>query len=162
MRPHRLRDFPYIGIQRYFLTICAFSRRRHFVNPALVEAVHAQFLRTSIESEFAVLAYCFMPDHVHLLVEGLCETSDLATFVATAKQRAAYAARAFVQGRLWQEGYFERVLRDEDDSFNVARYVINNPVRAGLVASPHEYPFLGSSVLTKDDLIGSCAWSSGG
>jgi hypothetical protein len=42
---------------------------------------------------------------------------------------------------LWQEGYFDRVLREEDDVFDVARYVLKNPVRA------------------TDDFIGSCAWS---
>ena len=160
MRPKRLRDFPYLGIQRYFLTICTFARRRHFTNAAVVDAVHTAFLRTCADFEFAILAYCYMPDHVHLLVEGLSEASDLSALVATAKQRAAYAGRRLARGRLWQEGYFERVLRDDDDTFNVARYVVNNPVRAGLVASPRDYPFLGSAVLDKDDLIGSCVWSS--
>ena len=55
--------------------------------------------------------------------------------------------------RLWQKGYYERVLRDEDASAEIIRYILANPVRSGLVAEPAEYPFWGSGVHTRDDLI---------
>ena len=101
-----------------------------------------------------------MPDHLHVLAEGLAEGSRLRPFVALAKQRAAFLMRSQRPGRLWQKGYFERVLRDGDDTFNVARYIVQNPVRAGLVRSPDVYPFTGgSSILTKEQLIGSCIWN---
>ena len=100
-----------------------------------------------------------MPDHAHLLIEGVAGNADFRRFATLSKQRSGYAVRSLIAGRLWQKGYFERVLRDEDDTFHVARYVVNNPVRAGFVRSPADYPFLGSSVLSKDDLIGSCMWS---
>ena len=160
MRPRRLDGFNYTGPQRYFLTICTFERRRHFIEATLVTRVHEQILRTAAEFGSAILAYCFMPDHLHLLVEGTAEHSDLRAFVALAKQRAAFAMRRILANRLWQKGYFERVLRDDDDTFNVARYVVQNPLRAGLVQSPFDYPFMGSSLLSKEQLIGSCMWKS--
>jgi hypothetical protein len=49
-------------------------------------------------------------------------------------------------------------LRADDDTFNVARYVVQNPVRAGLVQSPEQYPFMGSSILSREQLIESCMW----
>ena len=159
MRPRRLPGYSYTGPQQYFLTLCTFERRRHFVSRATVSIVNEQFLRTATDFEFAILAYCFMPDHLHLLVEGTADHSTLAPFVSLAKQRAGFATRALVLPRLWQTGYFERVLRDDDDAFNVARYVVQNPVRAGLVESPGDYPFTGSSLVTKDQLIGSCQWN---
>ncbi len=159
MRPRRLPGYSYSGPQQYFLTLCTFERRRHFVNGATVSIVNDQFLRTAVDSKFAILAYCFMPDHLHLLVEGMGEESALQPFVSLAKQRSGFAARAFALPRLWQTGYFERVLRGDDDAFNVARYVVQNPVRAGLVRAPDEYPFTGSSILSKDQLIGSCQWN---
>jgi len=158
MRPRRLDGFDYLGPQRYFLTICTFERRRHFTDGAVVTLVYDQFLRTGTAFEFAILAYCFMPDHLHVLAEATGENSRLQPFAALAKQRAAFVTRSLLRARLWQKGYFERVLRNEDDTFNVARYVVQNPVRAGLVRSPDEYPFTGSSILTKDQLIGSCMW----
>ena len=160
MRPRRLDGFDYTGPQRYFLTLCTFERHRHFVSRMIVSSVHQQFMRTATRFEFAILAYCFMPDHLHLLAEGVGEHSDLPAFVALAKQRAAFVTRVTLPTHLWQKGYFERVLRDDDDTFNVARYVVQNPLRAGLVRSAADYPFMGSSILTKEQLIGSCMWKS--
>jgi putative transposase len=159
VRPRRLDAFHYTGRQRYFLTTCTFARRRHFTKTGIVDLAYREFLRTSTQFDFAILAYCFMPDHAHLLIEGATDNADFRGFAMLSKQRSGYAVRSLISGRLWQKGYFERVLRDEDDTFNVARYVLNNPARAGLVSSPAQYPFLGSAVLSRDDLIGSCMWS---
>ena len=96
-----------------------------------------------------------MPDHVHLLVEGKTATADLRRFIKRAKQGAgqAYAHRAGV--RLWQNGYYDRVLRPADDAKAVARYIIWNPVRAGLACVPSEYAHIGSDVWALDELIES-------
>jgi REP element-mobilizing transposase RayT len=65
-----------------------------------------------------------MPDHLHLVVEGLAETSDLRRFIKVMKQRAAYVFRVtFKVPFLWQEGYYERVLRSDEASGIVVRYV---------------------------------------
>jgi hypothetical protein len=55
--------------------------------------------------------------------------------------------------RLWQKGYYERVLRDEEPTTDIIRYIIANPVRAGLVIEPGDYPFWGSGVYTRDGLL---------
>ena len=94
-----------------------------------------------------------MPDHVHLLLEGLSESSDLQRFVTLAKQRSGWMFARRSREWLWQEGFYDRVLREGDDVGSVARYVIANPVRAGLVASPAEYPYLGSDVWSLDELL---------
>ena len=103
-----------------------------------------------------------MPDHLHLLVEGLSDAASLRSFVSLAKQHSAFSNRHRVRPRLWQKGYFERILREDDDPFNVARYVVQNPVRAGLVRSATEYPYTGSAILTRDQLIESCMWNPEG
>jgi putative transposase len=105
--------------------------------------------------QFAVLAYCFMPDHVHLVIEGLTDTADLARFAKMAKQRAGAAFAMATGGPLWQEGYYEHVLRADEDVKRVIRYVLANPVRGELVASPEEYPYLGSDRWALGDLLGS-------
>jgi putative transposase len=159
VRPRRLDHHSYSGPQQYFLTICTYQRLRHFVDGALVADVHDRFLRTAVENEFAILAYCYMPDHLHLLAEGLSDEANLRSFVSLAKQHSAFCTRHRVKPRLWQKGYFERVLREEDDLFNVARYVVQNPVRAGLVRFPDDYAFIGSTILTKEQLTESCMWN---
>jgi REP element-mobilizing transposase RayT len=102
-----------------------------------------------------------MPDHIHILAEGKAKSADLCMFVNIAKQRSAFVARRWIRGRLWQAGYFDRVLREDDSAFAVARYIVQNPVRAGLVRSPVEYPFCGSSVWSKEELVESTMWRPG-
>jgi len=114
-----------------------------------------EFLRVAEREHFAVLAYCFMPDHLHMLVEGTSDTSDLLSFVKIAKQCSGRMHVTVHGTLLWQEGYHERVLRPSEDVRSVARYVIDNPVRAGLVKTPLAYPFLGSGVWSVRDLLDS-------
>jgi putative transposase len=154
-RPLRIPGFDYKGRYRYFLTFCTLDRQKLFVDSATVTPTHEQFRRTSAEEGFEVLAYCFMPDHAHLLVEGTDDSSDLRQFCKLAKQRSGSVHARSGRGRLWQEGYHDRVLRREDDIREIARYILNNPVRAGLVVTPAEYPYLGSDKWTVAELVGS-------
>jgi hypothetical protein len=57
--------------------------------------------------------------------------------------------------RLWQRYGFERVLRQEETTQVVARYILENPIRAGLVTRVEDYPFLGSFVYTLAQLLDS-------
>ena len=96
-----------------------------------------------------------MPDHLHVLVEGRSEHADIAKFVARFRQSSGYGYRQQCGARLWQDGYYDHVLRDEDDTLEVARYIVANPVRAGLCRNAREYPHTGSSRYSLDELFGS-------
>jgi len=142
-RPKRLSKFDYIGRARYFLTFCTYERQKVFTDDEVVKTTLEQFRRTASIEKFAILAYCLMPDHAHLLVEGTEATSDLKRFAKMAKQRSGGVHRRRCGQRLWQEGYFERVLRDGDDVRSIAQYIVDNPIRAGLVERPDQYPHVG-------------------
>jgi putative transposase len=131
-----------------------------FVEPEPVELVTAQFLRAAAELSFDLIAYCFMPDHVHVVAEGKSEDADLKRFVSRAKQLSGYHYGQRFGKRLWQRYSYERVLRDDESTRDVVRYVLENPVRAGLVDAIEKYPFIGSSVYSREDLIDfAYAWS---
>ena len=152
-KPEHLKTFDYLGPHRYFLTFCTFERRHIFLTRERTEAVHEQFLRASVDEGFAVLAYCFMPDHVHLLVEAQATDSDCRRFITRAKQLSAFHFHKMFGQRLWQRYGFERTLRSTDATLSVARYIVENPIRAGLVERIHDYPFLGSSVYSLDEIL---------
>jgi putative transposase len=155
-RPQPLRTFDYLGLHRYFLTfctLCTHERRRLFVSADHVALVYAQFLRVASESHVAILAYCFMPDHVHLLTEGQSDDSDGRRLIARAKQRSGFHFKKQFGRQLWQRYGFERTLRAGDSTLRVARYILENPVRAGLVARIQDYPFLGSNVYTVEQIL---------
>ena len=86
-RPGRLRGFSYSGRFTYFLTFCTSDRVQVFRDAAIVSLVSEQIVRTAGEQRFAVLEYCFMADHLHLLVRGLTAGSNLQQFAKMTKQR---------------------------------------------------------------------------
>lgn len=96
-----------------------------------------------------------MPDHAHLLVESFSEQANLRKFVNSSQQRSAYAHACAKRERLWQDGYYDRVLRPSEDPKWVARYILENPVRGKLVTTPLDYPFLGSDVWSVEELLAS-------
>jgi putative transposase len=152
-KPNHLRTSSYVGLQRYFLTFCTDRRRQSLTTAPVVELVLAQFQRAAADDQFAILAYCFMPDHVHLLIEGESDSSDCLRFIARAKQFAgAHYAKSF-GGRLWQRYGYEHVLRDDEQTLAVARYILENPVRAKLVARPQDHPFLGSARYSVSEIL---------
>jgi len=93
-----------------------------------------------------------MPDHLHLLLEGKSKEADFKRFVSSFKQTTGYyhsqnAAQGFNPDdspKLWQPSYYDHVLRNEEDLQKVAAYILNNPVRKGLVEHYREYDFSGS------------------
>jgi REP element-mobilizing transposase RayT len=157
-RPHRLDTFSYVGFAHYFLTLCTFDRSRAFIHADVVDRTMTHFRNAAAQERFALVVYCLMPDHAHFLVAGVDEQSDLRRFVASAKQRSGYAHARAKRERLWQKGYYDRILRPNEDPKWVARYILENPVRAQLAESPREYRFLGSDVWDIEELIrwGKC------
>jgi REP-associated tyrosine transposase len=156
MPPRRLRRLPrtdaYIGRNRYFVTIRVWDKQPAFTNAQLVETCRVQIAAACLASGFISLVECYMPDHLHLLLEGITGTADLRKCMKDAKQRTGYYARKLGIGRLWQSGYYERILRQDDSLSRYADYIINNPVKAGLVAKASEYPHVFDHSTRKPDL----------
>ena len=160
--PEHLRTFGYIGLYRYSLRFSTHAQRQIFTCREVVDLILEQFSRSATEQQFAILAYCFMPDYVHLLVEGQAETSDCKRFIARAKQYSGFYYLKQYRDRLWQRYGFERVLRNEEITMVVARYILANPVRGGLVDRVEDYPFSGSLVYTLQQLLEGVSASSSG
>ena len=140
-RPSRLRSFDYIGEHEYFVTCCVYDRKKIFVDSDVVDCVRREFLWTCEERLFLSRVSVFMPDHVHFLVRAEMPDGAFLPFMKTMRQRTAVAYRRLRGERLWQSGYYERVLRPSDDWGEVARYIQENPVRNGLVEDWKANPF---------------------
>jgi hypothetical protein len=88
-----------------------------------------------------------------MLVEATSEASDFCAFVKLFKQTTGFEyCRRTRQRRLWQPGYHEHILRSDEVTEAVARYILENPIRAGLAESFGEYPFAGSGVFSLEQL----------
>ena len=140
----RLEDFNYKGFFRYFVTICTYNKECVFKNDLLVEWLTDTLREKSNSFGFKVWAYCFMPDHLHLLIEGKDSNSDMKRFISSCKQSTGFSYKKKTGLPPWQINYYEHVLRREEDTIDVARYIFNNPVRKGLVDDFRKYKSLGS------------------
>src|SRR4029453_11419688 len=66
--------------------------------------------------------------------------------------RTGFAWKQRTRDRLWQEGYYDHIVRENDPVVGIVRYILNNPFRAGLVADGAAYRFSGSSRFTQEEL----------
>ncbi|MGE7992307.1 REP-associated tyrosine transposase [Pseudomonas sp. NPDC089554] len=124
----------------YLITTITHQREPLFQH--LINARHVVRQMRQSDYEFASrsLAWVVMPDHVHWLIE--LQQVTLGTLMRRFKSRVGIALRkaGVPQKRVWQPGYQDRALRREEDVRRVARYIVANPLRAGLVSSIREYP----------------------
>jgi putative transposase len=139
----RLSDFDYRGEYAYHVTIRTAGSSRPFEENSMDFGITEYLEREAAAADFRVLAYCFMPDHVHLLMQGSAPESDLRRFVSRFKQQAGFAYKQRTQKQLWQTSYFDRTLRRDEDLQTVADYIFQNPVKAGMVDDAHSHRFSG-------------------
>ena len=91
---------------------------------------------------YYLLEVVVMTDHVHMLVHPF--DFSLKVIMRRIKGVSSRDINRLLRrnGRLWQQGYFDRILRRDEDVRKKAEYVAANPVRAGLVTTPDEYRWL--------------------
>ncbi len=82
-----------------------------------------------------------MPDHVHWLLE-LAERGSLSSIVQQCKSVSAHGINKHLnrRGKVWQAGFHDHALRTEESLIAAARYIVANPIRAGLCDRIEEYP----------------------
>ena len=117
--------------QIYHLTLTCANRRPVFSDPYL--AKHAVYSIKRLTPEATTIAFVIMPDHIHWLMQ-LNDRKNLSHTVRLLKIFISHKA-----GKIWQKGFYDHALRKEEDIKNIARYIILNPVRAGIVKTIREY-----------------------
>ena len=107
-------------------------------------AVIARYLISDDFSRHAEpVAWVVMPDHLHVLFQ-LQSYFSLSEVVQRLKSRSAFLVNrlsANNRGQIWQPGFYDHALRNDESLRHVARYIVRNPVRAGLVKRVGDYPF---------------------
>ncbi len=86
----RLKNFNYRGPYRYFVTICTDNKRKIFIQEEPVKQIIDILRESSKLFGFRIWAYCFMPDHLHLLLEGTEDKSDFKKFISQFKQSTGF------------------------------------------------------------------------
>ena len=142
-RPPRLeRIFQSYDTPLYFVTFNTHARRPVLGTPAVHEAL-ISFGNAGIDRGVAIGRYVIMPDHVHLFVRG-SKDFVLSQWVRMLKRSLSKALDA--EPPHWQHGFFDHLLRHSESYAEKWEYVRQNPIRAGLVHEPDDWPHAGEIV----------------
>ena len=127
--------------QLYLITTVTEMRASTFADFETALAV-ARSIHAGAAAPSRLWCWVLMPDHWHGVVE-LDETDTLASMMRRFKARTAKATNQSRQSaaRVWQKGYHDHALRATEELLGVARYVVANPVRAGIVRRIRDHPF---------------------
>ncbi|MCX6937992.1 MAG: transposase [Verrucomicrobia bacterium] len=142
-RPPRINPFGDNKWPVYFITCCALQRRPWLAKPEIHVAWQEFGLRGKAMG-VSIGRYVIMPDHMHFFVR-LAPERRLDMTVRGLKRVLSNAVAGEDRGE-WQPGFFDHVLRREESLSEKWNYVVNNPVRAGLVNDAAEWPFTGEIV----------------
>lgn len=143
--PRLAREF-YQGDAVIHWTLTVFDHGQGWLN----EIFHVQFrellLHVAVREKLVCPVYCLMPDHIHLMWLGLALESD--QFIGMAFLRT-YLEPLLTPHRFQPQAY-DHVLKEEERRRNAFAktcfYILDNPVRAGLVANPSAWKFSGAVV----------------
>jgi len=117
-----------------------------FGEDLVVEGLLRQLRQSARAHRFAIHAYCFVPNQVSLLLEGLAHSSPLRRFIRDWKRETTLDYRKTTGMELWQRGHVDQMLSPGECTHDVARYVVETPVRGGFVATASEHRYSGSDV----------------
>ncbi|MDP2785746.1 MAG: transposase [Sulfurimicrobium sp.] len=127
--------------QAYHVTACTEARRPIFRDFACARLLVAEMRRLHEAGLLDSLAWVIMPDHLHWLFQ-LGEHETLSATIKRLKARSALVIGQHIgQGTpVWQRGFHDHAIRRDEDLLVMARYIIANPLRAGLVEHIGDYP----------------------
>jgi putative transposase len=121
----------------FFVTSATYNRRRLFRVPANSELFLETLQHYRREGHYKLHAFVVMPDHIHLILTPQAITLERAVgFI-----KGGFSHRIASNFPVWQRGFIDHRIRDADDRAIRRTYLLNNPVRAKLVATRERYPY---------------------
>jgi putative transposase len=123
---------------------------------AEVVKTFAAMLQASTEKHACIVPiYCFMPDHLHLILHGENPNSDTWKAVVLFKQRSGFGLEQHRPKVHWQKDFYDHIIRRDEDLGAQIRHIAANPVRKGLVKDWRDYPHTGAIGIDLDAVINS-------
>src|SRR5438093_6145869 len=144
IRKQRLRrlDIVFVHSPIYFVTACTQNRRNILAMPA----THETFLRFGKAGPLHgswIGAYVIMPNHLHVFVAIDDQKIAISAWMKSLKNTWKTLRENGVAPPHWQKTFFDHLLRSSESYSEKWNQVRENPVRAGLVASAEDWPYVG-------------------
>lgn len=138
-RSVRLPGFDYREHAPYHVIICAREGSRPFSTVPLAAATCNILEEMAASLNFYLAAYCLMPDHLHILLSPAGSKLSLCEVIGRFKGKTTNNSWKFGwQGQLWQDRFYDHIVRKDESITETAKYILDNPMRASLGES---YPY---------------------
>ena len=145
-RKHRLTPDLYKGNICCAFTCCIKDRFPLFVDNEPFKLFEEKLLASLKKFHCDAHVYLFMPDHVHLLLDSEYDEGDVRKAIIDFKQQTGYWFSKNKPAIKWQKDFYDHVLRKEEDLEKHVYYILENPIRKGLVTDWKKYPYKGSTI----------------
>ena len=130
----------------YFITTCTYRRKPLLADPSpRLQSWSAEWQTARDRHGWAIGRYVIMPDHVHFFCAPELEAKPLPIFMGFWKEWTSKGIKRQLSlaSPLWQDEFFDHVLRSSESYSEKWNYVRDNPVRAGLVTNADDWPWQG-------------------
>jgi len=154
-KQHRLPREHYQSEITTAFTLCINNKIPLFNEPAVVHDFINILIAALENSNCIAPVYCFMPDHLHIILTGKTVDADLWKTVVSYKQKTGYWLSRNMPTARWQKDFYDHIIRTEKTIATQVRYIQDNPVRMGIAPSWQEYPHKGSIGCSLDDVLNS-------
>ncbi|OGW45269.1 MAG: hypothetical protein A2078_07130 [Nitrospirae bacterium GWC2_57_9] len=152
-KTHRLDRELYRGVVSVSFTLCIQDKKRLFIEPNSVQTFINILTELIQKTPSKVPVYCFMPDHLHLLIQGTSSESDVWKTVVSFKQKTGFWLASNKPEIKWQKDFYDHVVRNHEKFAVLVRYILDNPVRKGLARSWEDYPYKGAVGYELNDVL---------
>lgn len=150
-KKHRLNPDVYIGERPIAFTICTKDRATIFTNHKIFKLFEEILIKELTSFNCCSFVHLFMPDHAHFVLGGNDSNSEVKKCLDMFKQKTGFYIAKNLKNIRWQKDYYDHILKNEENLEVHVKYILNNPVRAGLVDYWKNYPYKGSTVYNLDE-----------
>ena len=143
---HRLDPEVYNGERIISFTLGIKNKKIFFTTNDVYTTFKEILLNELKNFNCSAYVYLFMADHVHLTLAGNDSSSNIKKCLDMFKQKTGFWLSQNHADIKWQKDYYDHILRSKENLEIHIKYILNNPVRAGLVENWKYYPFKGSTI----------------
>lgn len=127
----------------YYITVCTEPRRSILANTEIHDSFK-KFAERATEYKVLVGRYVIMPDHVHFFAAFSPNSPSLSMWMKSWKNALSKTLRQMgIPAQHWEKDFFDHVMRSAESYEEKWNYVLQNPVRAGLVQRAEDWPYQG-------------------
>ncbi|AAZ24517.1 REP-associated tyrosine transposase [Colwellia psychrerythraea] len=136
----------------YHVITCTKNRQPFFNDFECARFLINEMTNLVEQKEINSITWVIMPDHLHWLFE-LTSDNHLSKVIQTLKGRSARLINQHDEGQrfAWQRGFYDHAIRTEESLLSVSRYIVANPLRAGLVDNVGDYSLWDSVYLHENE-----------